>query len=273
MKNCNLGIIGCGNMAQAVIESIAAGGLKEYENVCGVKVNVYVSDPDKEKVNAAAKKFPEIHISSDNTELVKTCDYILLAIKPQVYKDALKGIVPNDKVIISIMAGVPIEKLKENLGVKKAVRVMPNLNAKILKSYNAYCAEGLDEREKEFVFALLSSFGVAVKVPESRINAVTGLTGSGPAFVFMFFKAFVEAAEKFGFSRAEALQAAESVISSSAHNLASDPSVDIDKMIESVCSKGGTTIEGVNYLKQKDFVSVTKEAVERAVKRAEELGK
>lgn len=273
MKNCNLGIIGCGNMAQAVIESICAGGMRSYEQTFSVKLNVFVSDPDGEKVSAALKKFDGIRAASDNAELVNMCEYVLLAVKPQVYKDALSGIDFADKTVISIMAGVPVAKLKENLGAKKVVRVMPNLNAKILKSYNAYCVDGLNESEKAFANALLSSFGVAVEVPEERINAVTGLTGSGPAFVFMFFKAFAEVAEKFGFTRAEALQAAESVISSSARNLAADPNVDIDKMIDSVCSKGGTTIEGVNYLREKDFVFVTEEAIERAIRRAVELGK
>ncbi len=273
MKNCNLGIIGCGNMAQAVIESISAGGMRAYEQASEIKVNVFVSDPDCEKVSAVLKKFGELRAAKDNAELVETCEYILLAVKPQVYSDALKGISFSGKTVISIMAGVPVAKLRENLGAQKVVRVMPNLNAKILKSYNAYCSDGLGAPEKAFTRALLSSFGIAVEVPEKRINAVTGLTGSGPAFVFMFFKAFVEVAEKNGFSRAEALQAAESVISSSAQNLAADVSVDIDRMIDSVCSKGGTTIEGVNFLREKDFVSVTEEAIERAIKRAEELGK
>ena len=242
MKSCNLGIIGCGNMAQAVIESIFAGGMSEYEKKNCVKLSVRVSDTDEGKLAAAAEKFKGLEVSPSNADTVKNSDFVLLAVKPQVYAQALCGIDFADKTVISIMAGVPISKLQENLGAKRVVRVMPNLNARILQSYNAYCVSGLDETQEAFVFALLSSFGLAIKTPESRINAVTGITGSGPAFVFMFFKAFVEVAQSYGFSRGEALQAAESVIASSAHNLAVDPSVDIDKMVESVCSKGGTTI-------------------------------
>ena len=273
MKSCNLGIIGCGNMAQAVIESIFAGGMSEYEKKSGVKLHVCVSDTDETKLAVAAEKFKGLETSVSNAETVKKSEFVLLAVKPQVYAQALNGIDFAGKTVISIMAGVPIAKLQENLGAKSVVRVMPNLNARILQSYNAYCVCGLNEAQEAFVFALLSSFGIAVKTPESRINAVTGITGSGPAFVFMFFKAFAEVAQSYGFSKEEALQAAESVIASSACNLASDPCVDIDKMVESVCSKGGTTIEGVEFLRSKDFVSTAKEAIVRAINRAEELGK
>ena len=92
MKNCNLGIIGCGNMAQAVIESIYAGGMTAYEKSSGLKLSVTVSDPDDEKLLAASKKFDGISIAGGNKELVDSCEYILLAVKPQVYSDALKGI-------------------------------------------------------------------------------------------------------------------------------------------------------------------------------------
>lgn len=273
MKKICLGIIGAGNMSQAIIKSIAGGKLDKYLENEKAELNIIVSDSNDdqlEKVRALNSEF--ISTALNNDELAGKCDYILFAVKPQNFEEAAEKINLKNKVIISIMAGVPIEKIVKISGSNKVVRVMPNLNAKIGESVNTYAALNLDTREEGFIAALLASFGANVKTSESNINAATGVAGSGPAFVFMFIKAFKDAAQSYGFSETEAKLLAVKTISGSAGLIASSDT-DIDILIDSVCSKGGTTIEGVNYLRANNFENIVKTAIDKAVKRAEELGR
>ncbi len=275
MKKVNLGIIGCGNMALAIIMGIAAGGMDEYLKKEKAELFITVSDPDPAQLEkAAATGYERLTLTQMNDVLCESSDYVLLAVKPQSAAQALENAALKDKVVISIMAGVTAAKIRALSGSDKVVRVMPNLNAQIGKSLNSYASLNLSAPEEAFTGALLASFGENVKIPEERINAATGIAGSGPAFVFMFVKAFKDVAVKYGFSEADAITlAAKTVMGSAEHIYKAGAGLDIDKLVGSVCSKGGTTIEGVNFLREKEFESVVCEAIERAVKRAEELGR
>lgn len=260
MKNYTIAIIGCGNMAQAILKSLKS---ENTVNICPI-----VTDIDEHKL-ATMKSYAET--TTNNAYAVKKADYVLIAVKPQTAPELLSKLELSDKIIISIMAGVKLATLHTLTGSNKIIRVMPNLNAKIRQSYNAYAYSGITEEEKRFTELLLGSFGVAQQVEEEQLDAVTGLTGSSPAFVFMFIKSFIETGVSLGFSYDTARKMALSTIIGSAELIQANKNINIIDMIDSVCSKGGTTIEGVKYLKEKNFENITSTAIIKAVERAKEL--
>lgn len=267
MKKIKLGFIGCGNMAQAIIRALSGERQKQNATERGIEFCLAYSDPMLPNgivAPSAAACVP------DNDALVKESDIVVIAVKPQTAPDILPALDMKNKVIVSIMAGVTVDKLKKLTGSSQIVRVMPNLNARIGKSFNAYTMSGISDETEDVVRLVLESFGTAAKVAENKLNAVTGLTGSSPAFVFMFIKALADAGERLGFDAATARQMAVAAVNGSAELVASCDT-DLGELIASVCSKGGTTVEGVNYLNSVDMQGAVGEAVARAVKRAEEL--
>lgn len=272
MKKCVLGIIGCGNMAKAIVRSLTSDVFKSTMRESGVKFSVVVSDNDIKKLDEVRECASQTF--TDNAELVACSDYIISAVKPQAAEAALKGLSFENKVFMSIMAGISMARLKSLVGgtTDKLVRIMPNLNAKIGYSVNCYCFEGLSEEEERTVESILGSFGEYYKIRESMMNAVTGLCGSGPAFVFMFADAFIKKGIECGFSSEAARELAFATILGSIENLRSYEG-ETDALVDSVCSKAGTTIEGVSYLRDNNFEDVVREAIERAIKRSEALEK
>ncbi len=256
MKKIKLGFIGYGNMAKAIVKAVERDIIDKFE-IC-IYDPLYCETNDK------------ILVAKSNQQLVSFADFVVLAIKPQVANEVLRDVRFNDNTIISIMAGVTIDRLIKLTGANKIVRVMPNLNARVGKSFNAYATYGIDEKLESEVVALLSSFGTPCKVTEDKLNAITGLTGSSPAFVFMFIKAIYDVALTQGFSEETARTMAISTVLGSAETVKSCD-VPLDELIKSVCSKGGTTIEGVNHLINQGFEELISQAVNKAIKRAEEL--
>lgn len=267
MKKTNLTVLGCGNMAQAIIRALfdtqtPSSAAEE------LNVRVVVSDIDEQKL---AQLQAPVQKTSDNAQAIQNADCVLLAVKPQSAADMLRPLDLRNKTILSIMAGTSIDTLQRLTKSEKIVRIMPNLNARIFRSFNAYACTGIDEDEKSFVHKLLSSFGVAMQVDESQLDAVTGMTGSSPAFVFLLIKAFIEEGISLGFSPDTARQMALSTLIGSAELVRSDENTDLDALIDSVCSKGGTTIEGVRYLRAQNFEEIFRTSIEKAVARAKEL--
>lgn len=262
MKKYTLAVLGCGNMAQAIIRAVSRNAALD------PPPRIIVSDIDPQKLDETE---PSVIKTTDNAFAVREADYVLLAVKPQVAEDLLRPLDLTNKVVLSIMAGTSIDTLQRLTGSRKIVRIMPNLNARIALSYNAYDSRGLSPKEQADVLGILASFGEAANIDESMLDAVTGLTGSSPAFVFMLIKAFAEKGVALGFPPDTARQMALSAVIGSAELVKSQPKADISKLIDSVCSKGGTTIEGVRYLQSKDFEPTVQTAIEKAVIRAKEL--
>ena len=273
MKKYKVGFIGFGNMAQAIVSALTFPINKHVLRQYGCKLSIAVSDTDEEKLNLAPKK---VLTTTNNQTLVDYCDVIVLAIKPQVAKEVLSGLDFSGKIVISIMASTTIRAIKDIIQSKtdKIARIMPNMNAKIGMAYSAYCFENLNEDEKNLVRGLVSSIGNGCEVTESRMNVSTAVCGSGPAFVFKFIEALSDSAIKNGLSKEMALKMAIYTVIGSAslvENFGAD--VDIKSLISSVCSKGGTTIEGINFLNENQFDEIVCGAVEKAIKRAEEMSK
>ncbi len=272
MKRYSLGIIGCGNMAKAILRALVSETVVYLMKQNGIRISLSVSDTDNEKFDDIDCR--RITTYTDNSELVAASDIVLLAVKPQAAQTALDGIDFGDKIVMSIMAGVNLKRLKSMISgaVNKFVRVMPNLNARYGCSVNAYCCDGLSEEEEEVVLNILGAFGRAYKVDECFMNSVTGISGSGPAFCFMFIDAFIQKAVSCGFGREVSKELVLDTLYGCLENVRNYDG-DISELVDSVCSKGGTTIEGVNYLKKADFENAVKQAITKSEKRSEELEK
>ncbi len=266
-KQFKLGIIGCGFMSNAIIKCIC-----EAEYIRPRKI--LVSDTDRDKLNTVADEYG-INVTDDNRYVAENSEYILFAVKPQNFAEVakeLEGINP-DKVI-SIMAGVKKSTVKNALGVGviKVARCMPNLPCSVgcgmmgvdMIDYNK------NTDDVEFIYNLFSCLGNVLSTSEEKLDAVTGISGSGPAYAFIFIDSLIDAGVNQGLTRDEAkLLAMQTVLGSCQMLTETDSS--LSDLIMSVCSKGGTTIEAVKVFEDKNFRGIINEAVAACVKRSKEL--
>ena len=268
LKNIKLGLIGGGQMAQALITGILSKSLLEPEQI-------FVSDISEDRLSFLKENF-EVNTTTNNLEVVKKCNVLILAIKPQVIDKVLSELsrkVGSKHLIISIVAGVNLEKLESSLKSGcRVIRVMPNTPALIQEAASALCkGKNATEKDLEFATLIFSNIGKAVVVPESMMDAVTGLSGSGPAYCFTFIEALIDAGVKEGLPRPIAqLLAVQTVIGSA--KLIEETSKPPCVLKEMVTSPGGTTIAGLYKLERAGFRGIIMEAVEAATKRSKELG-
>ncbi len=265
-KKFKLGIIGCGFMAGAILRgAILSDFLSEKK--------IIVSDPSEDKLKEV--EYLGVNVTDDNLFVAENSEFLLFAVKPQNFAEvvaSLNGYRP-DKVI-SIMAGVKKNKIKNSLGVGviRVARCMPNLPCSIGSG-----AVGVDMSDfnsntddTEFITKLLSELGAVLSLDESKLDAVTGISGSGPAYVFMFIDSLIDAGVSQGLTRSEAKVLAVQTVLGGAEMVqrAEEP---ISELIMRVCSKGGTTIEAVKVLESEGFRDSVAHAVDACVKRAKEL--
>ncbi len=268
--NKKIMFLGAGKMASAIAGGLVKRSAENSENIYAFDVNCKAAAAF---FNATGVK----NICSDAPETFLTCaDIVLLAVKPQYLADAVKmcgGVkLLQNKFIISIVAGVPIARLRELTGAEKIVRVMPNTPALIGEGASAYAAENLTDADLEIVQYILSAIGIAKPVNEPLLNAVTGLSGSGPAYVFEFIMALADGGVQEGLPRDLAQELAVQTVIGAAklvQETGKHPAVLRDEVI----SPGGTTARGVAELDKHAFRSCVAGAVIQAAKRSEELGK
>ena len=265
--------IGSGNMGAALMKGAAA--------LAG-SGNIYYSDVDMSKAKAAAASLGA-QVFQTNTEAVQKGDYVFLAVKPQVLSVVLEEIAPvvkerfgirNAPVLVSMAPGWTIEKIQNSLNLKTPIaRIMPNTPALISKGLVAMAlspeVSGDDAAELK---KLLGASGTVDMVDEKYFDAVTGLSGSGPAFVYMFIEALSDGGVRAGLPRDKALlYAAQTVLGSAAMVL--ETRKHPGELKDMVTSPGGTTIAGVAALEKGCFRGTVISAVEAAWQRATELGK
>lgn len=250
-----IGFIGFGNMANAIVNGLINN------NVIAAN-DIYIFDIDNEKCYNAKQNFG-INICRDYDEVFKNAKYIILAIKPNVYKDIYRVIKSNyydDKVLISLAAGITIDEIVKNTGWNKIVRLMPNVPALINSGVIAATIVKLDNEEREFVTKMLSSIGRVFITSEENINKFSALSGSGPAFVAMFIEALVDAAIYLGMPYKEALDIVlETIIGTS--ELLKHKNISTSELKYMVCSPGGTTIEGIRTMEEKGFKTAVIETI------------
>lgn len=261
------GFIGCGNMAAAIINGALKKGILSRENILA-----------SVKTEASAKKVREslgISCTTDNLAVAAQSDYLFLAVKPQFCQEAARQICQKQKegqVLISIAAGKTLAWLKEQFGEnKKIIRTMPNTPALVGEGITGVCPDELvSQDEVSHVLTLLESFGKAAVVTEPVLDIVGAVSGSSPAFVFMFIEALADGAVAEGMPRKQAYEfAAQSVLGSA--KMVLETGLHPGALKDMVCSPGGTTIEGVNVLEKEGMRSAVIDAVRACMEKTRKL--
>lgn len=267
-----LGFIGGGRMGEALIQGILKSGTISAEDIL-------VTDPVAERRAYLAETYGvKTYDSSEDIHIWSGCATVILAVKPQIMKDLLQG--AKDKIneshlLISIAAGIQSSFIDANLEGSncRIIRVMPNTPAFVLEAASALCQGPRATREDmDTAVAIFNSIGKTVILDEKYFDAVTGLSGSGPAYVFTFIEALIDAGLKVGLNRPDAeLLVMQTVLGSV--KLAMNSKEHPAQLRAMVTSPGGTTIAGLHALETAGFNGIIMDAVEAATERSKELGK
>lgn len=266
LKEKNIGFLGAGKMASALIR-----GLLEY----GVSPdNISAGERYPPAMEAARQKF-DIYVTGDNSEVVRRSDVLIIAVKPNDIAEALSASgSTNGKLFISIAAGVTIESLETLVGDgARVIRVMPNICATVLESATGI-SRGTTATDEDVALAMeiFSAIGVAMEIRENLLDAVTGLSGSGPAFIFQIIEAMADGGVYKGLDRNVAQTLAAQTVLGAA-TMVLETGQHPGELKDMVCSPGGTTIEGVAVLEQKAVRAAFMDAVIISADKSEQMGK
>ncbi len=264
-----LAFLGGGNMAEALLRGVLAAGRNRPEEIL-------VTDVRDERLTYLKSTY-RVDVLSDNAQAAQQSETILLAVKPQVMPralDDLKGAIGDRQLLISIAAGVSTTAIAAHFPRPvRIVRVMPNTPALVLEGMSALSpGRHVASQDLETARHLFEAVGKVVVVDESLMDAVTGLSGSGPAYVFLIIEALADAGVKVGLSRDVALALAAQTVRGSAR-LVLETGKHPAELKDMVASPGGTTIAGLHALEQGGVRAALINAVEVAARRSQELGK
>ncbi|MBN2879719.1 MAG: pyrroline-5-carboxylate reductase [Clostridia bacterium] len=266
MIKSNITFIGGGNMAYAIAKNMIAEKLSEPGSIT-------VSDPNKGRLKFLSKDL-DVKTTSDNASAIESADIIILAVKPQVFRKEYQAFADSmdDKCVVSIMAGVSLDELEEALpDSTRILRTMPNMPAMVGEGMTAFCGRHkLKNDEIELAEKIFSSVGKIFYVDEHLIDAVIGITGSGPAYVFMFMEALADAGVLHGLPRELAYELSAQLLKGSAVSM-QETGLHPAELKDRVCSPGGTTIEAVKSLEKSGFRGIVIEAVDQCVKKAKRM--
>jgi pyrroline-5-carboxylate reductase len=264
-----IGFIGCGNMGQAMMGGIINSKLVTPENLI-------VSDKNEKSLNYVSEKYG-IGTTTDNKEISAAVDILVLAVKPNIYApviNEIKDIVKQDTIIVSIAAGKTISDIENSFGRKiKLVRVMPNTPALVGEGMAALCPnENVNDDEIKYIIDIFESFGKVEILSEKLIDAVIAVSGSSPAYVFMFIEAMADAAVLQGMPRDKAYRMAAQAVLGSA-KMVLETGKHPGELKDMVCSPGGTTIEAVDVLEEKGFRSAVMSAMKSCAEKSRLMSK
>lgn len=255
-----LSFIGCGNMGSAIAKGLITSGFISPENIC-------ISDPC-----GAKAPLDGVNMTSDNVAAADFADIILLCVKPKIVPAVLAEIKGHTKTVVSIAAGVTIASIEEIIGKdKEIIRVMPNTPAMVGCGMSAICKNTSATAETlENVVKIFSAVGKTVIIDEADIHAVTAVSGSGPAYIYMVMEALADGGVLCGLKREDAyLLAAQTVLGSAQMLLETGQHPGALK--DAVCSPGGTTIEAVAELEKCGMRNAFIEAVRKCKEKSEKL--
>ncbi len=262
MKKFKAGFIGCGNMASAIIKGILGHQILTEEEI-------FVFDTDEQKAQATGGRN-----CASIEELAQAADIIFLCVKPNIIPVVLPLIQAENKAFVSIAAGVKTEKLAKLLSVPaRIMRIMPNTPLMVGKG--ASCVQtpnNFTKDESAFIEEIFSSLGIVEYVSGDWMDAVTGVSGSGPAYVYLFIDALAKAGEKNGLPFEVSLKLAVQTFEGACEMLkkaGDSPS----QLIHNVCSPGGTTLEAMKVFDQNKTREIVAQAVDACVAKSKELSK
>ena len=263
MKNYSykLGFIGAGNMGKAIASGILSHGL------LGEK-DILMSD-----INPEAK-FGNVKIVPQASEVLDKCENVILSVKPQIFPTIISQVKAGKcRLLISIMAGVAAETIRAaSPEGAKVIRVMPNTPCSIGKGITAIAQNDAGEESNMFAKQIFDTTGETVFLPEGLFDAVTGVSGSGPAYVYYFIRSMIRGGVDAGLDEDVAEKLTLATVQGAAE-MVRRSSDNLDTLIDKVCSKGGTTIQAVKCFDEKDLDGIVREGIARCVARSKELGK
>jgi len=259
-----IAFIGGGNMAEALIKGLAREGRRD----------IVVSEPRGER-RAYLEKTYGVRTTSENAEAVRASEVVVLAVKPQQMDQVLEEIAPavtKEHTVVSIAAGITLGFIQGRLKSDRVIRAMPNMAAQVGEGVTAMslceCFTGAGVNTAREIFM---ASGRVLVLPEKHLDAVTALSGSGPAFIALFVGAMARAGERAGLAREDALALSVQTLTGTAKLL--DEGLEPGKLIEKVRSPGGTTEAGLKVFDGRGLEAIVAEALEAAIRRAKELSR
>lgn len=251
-----IAIIGAGNMGGAIARGLAKGSLVRVEDI-------RVSNPSPGKLEALKAEFPDMQVTSDNSEAVAGADIVLLAVKPWLVGEVLNKLqLKETQMLISIAAGIKLGDLWQLLGQKgnPLFRVIPNTAISEMQSMTLVSCSQASQEQIQLVLDIFSEMGLAMLIPEEKMAAATAMTSCGIAYALKYIQAAMQAGIELGVRPKDGMRmvaqslkgAAELILANDTH-----PSVEIDK----VCTPGGLTIKGINQLEHDGFTSALINAI------------
>lgn len=263
-KKFKLGVIGAGFMSTAIVKGVIKANVLTPEQII-------VSDP----FTVALEKMSQngVVVTTDNKTVAEQSEFVLFAVKPQSLDAVLESIKGcTCAKFISIMAGVKKDKIKKVFPQAFVARCMPNTPCAIGNGAIGLDASDFnDEKDVEFIKSLLELMAEVVLVDEQKLNAVTGVSGSSPAYFYLFLKGIIDAGIKHGLTDEQATLLAASTMIGAGKMVLQNRDKTLDELVNAVCSKGGTTIEAVKIFQEEKLENMIEKAVDACVARAFEL--
>jgi pyrroline-5-carboxylate reductase len=268
IKGRTVGFVGGGNMGEALIKGLIAASLVPAKAI-------HATDVRADRLKELDRQYG-IQVSSDNVEMVRQADIVILAVKPQIMEAMLKEIAPavtRRTLLISIAAGVSTAKIRAGLGKDaRLIRVMPNTPALVLEGATAIAkADGLEPDDLDTAGEIFSAVGRVVVLTEDLLDAVTGLSGSGPAYIAVVIESLADGGVRMGLDRITAMTLATQTVLGAA-KLLLETGLHPGALKDMVSSPGGTSIAGIAALEEGGIRTTFIKAVERATQRSRELG-
>ena len=264
-----IGFLGGGQMATA----IARGA--DRSSVGGAELRLFFCEPNLSQQKRLKELFPACHLCDSAQQLFELCDRIVIAVKPQVLVEiasSLRPFVNANHVLVSIVAGISLSRLSEWFSTQNIIRIMPNTPCQSGKGASGMAVgNGVTQENTAWCESLFNSLGITVRCTDDQLHAVTGVSGSGPAYVLMMIEALSDGGVKAGLSRTAALELATQTVLGAAA-MVQDTKLHPAVLREQVASPAGTTIAAIASLERNGFRNSVIEAVDSAVARSRELG-
>ncbi len=267
MDRVKVGIIGGGTMGEAFVSGLKAS--KRYS-----QSDIYIYDSHIDKLQVIKQKY-NIQICSSNQELVEVTDVLIIAVKPYSFKtlfDIINPFLNQSKLIVSIAAGVTIKKIEQYSSSNfKIIRTMPNTASRIKEGITGYTYnQNVTKNDEEVILSILMSIGSVMKLEEAQFDVFTSICASSPAFLYLFIESLASVGVDEGMSKEDAYIAVAKAMQGSAKMiLKMDTSPTVLK--EKVCTKGGTTIEGIKVLEENNFYDILRKAAIKTAERSKEI--
>src|SRR5579875_815880 len=264
-----IGFMGAGNMAEALVKGLLSSGVF-------TKDRIIMSDVLQERLDLMSSIYG-VGVTQENPEVVEFSDFVVIAVKPNLVgsvMDEISDYLTHKKILISIAAGISTASIMRNDKKIKVVRALPNTPALVLSGASAlYCVPSVTQEERADVKRIFDSVGITYIVEsEGLLDAVTGLSGSGPAFVSIFIEALADGGVKMGLPRGMSMRLAAQTVYGTAR-MVLDGGIHPAELKDRVSSPSGTTIEGIKEIEVGGLRGIVISAVEAAVRRSKELSK